>query len=253
MNSAPDSAQRISAPASSAYTPALAGRRYPCFPISIARKRSNARLDPKSSNSKSWRTSISASLPSPEGLGKRLERAGPDAARFRAVNRVHDLADSGEFIRVHRRSFGCANQRLQATLIPRPARRHRLTTRRVEPAGYFSPSSRDRSAVPPSHQREKAIGEARLIQESAENGEFFGALLGSPGTLRDSWELIQEGRGSICKNTNAVNRKRSPQMAARAGGGRDRQLARNIWRGLLPRRCPQGGRSTGLQADHSSR
>src|SRR6266853_426729 len=40
--------------------------------FSISRKRSTASLGPKSSSSKNWRTSISPSLPSIEGLGKRL-------------------------------------------------------------------------------------------------------------------------------------------------------------------------------------
>ena len=47
-------------------------RDYFFFPISISRKRSTASPGAKSSSSKNCRTSISASLPSMEGLGKRL-------------------------------------------------------------------------------------------------------------------------------------------------------------------------------------
>src|SRR5207245_11487155 len=42
------------------------------FRASKSRKRSTASLGPKSSSSNNWRTSISASAPSPAGLGKRL-------------------------------------------------------------------------------------------------------------------------------------------------------------------------------------
>src|SRR6267143_578969 len=49
----------------------FAVRYYFFFPISISRKRSTATPGAKSSSSKNCRTSISASLPSVEGLGKR--------------------------------------------------------------------------------------------------------------------------------------------------------------------------------------
>src|SRR6184192_3079195 len=50
--------------------------------MSILRKRSTASLSPKSSSSNSWRTSISPSLPSRAGLGKR---------------RAHSIASSLDF------------------------------------------------------------------------------------------------------------------------------------------------------------
>src|SRR5947208_9114185 len=57
------------------------GRRFR-HPTSIWRKRSTASLGPKSSSSNSWRTSISPSLPSRAGLGKR---------------RAHSMASSFDF------------------------------------------------------------------------------------------------------------------------------------------------------------
>ncbi len=59
------------------------GRSWPYFLSSpMSRKRSTASLGAKSSSSNSWRTSISASLPSPARLGKRL---------------VHSIASSRDF------------------------------------------------------------------------------------------------------------------------------------------------------------
>src|SRR4029434_239471 len=52
------------------------------YPTPISLKRSIASLSPKSSSSNSWRTSISPSFPSIDGLGKR---------------RVHSIASSRDF------------------------------------------------------------------------------------------------------------------------------------------------------------
>jgi hypothetical protein len=55
---------------------------YFLVPTPITRKRSTASLGPKSSSSNSWRTSISPSLPSTAGLGKRFVHSIPSSLDF---------------------------------------------------------------------------------------------------------------------------------------------------------------------------
>lgn len=52
------------------------------FSATSSRKRSIASLGPRSSSSYSWRTSISASAPSPTGLGKRLVHSSASSRDF---------------------------------------------------------------------------------------------------------------------------------------------------------------------------
>ncbi len=80
-----DRTERPASPPGPLRAPSLPPRPYPAERASMARKRSITSLGPKSSSSNSWRTSISASLPSPTGLGKRFAHSSASARDFTSI------------------------------------------------------------------------------------------------------------------------------------------------------------------------